>query len=197
MRRMWRALGNGVLAVVSGVGAIAACSSETTYNATYVINADGGEYDGALVVPDDAAQGADAAKPDGAITDAAADADADAASEETDSGSTEEEEDSGSEVVDSGVDAGACNGVVRYAVPAGSYAWGHRCSGFQLDTSVNDPPTQLECGHVGTTLTNQCVKWGSDKKALVIHFKQSSAPGQDCNIQIFPRLDGGDIHSCF
>lgn len=109
----------------------------------------------------------------------------------TDSGDASAPVDGGG---DSGVDAGACNGFVRYEIPVNSYAWGHKCSGFKLDSTVSDPPTQTQCQFEGTTLVEQCVKLGPFAATRVIYFKQTASA--DCDIQMFPQLDGGDTHTC-
>lgn len=185
-RRVWAA---GWVALT-----LAACSSTT--NITNITGQDGGD------VPDSGQVGLAPETGDGQTsTDAGVDHEQPLPDGALDSGALPDadagqEMDSGDGGVDPGVDAGTCTGFVRYEIPAGSYAWGHRCTGFQLSTTVHEPPDQTDCQYVGYTLTNQCVKWGSDKTSLVIYFKQSSAAGQDCNIQIYPRLDGGDTHSC-
>ena len=172
-----RALGGGAVGIVSVVAWLVACASTADPIAGVAAEGDGGP--GSLTADGSSRTDTSDRGDDDDVTDAGSGEDADASSHvDRDSGPTGPK------------DAGACNGVVRYSIPAGSYAWGHRCSGFVLYNPT--PPTQTDCQYVGETVTNKCLKWGPG----TVYFKQSSAAGQDCDIEIFPRLDGGDTHSC-
>jgi hypothetical protein len=92
------------------------------------------------------------------------------------------------------VDAGACNGFAHYNIPAGHYAYGRKCTGHQLSSTVHVPPTQEECKVVVNSFDEQCIKWNAFTKPLTIYFKQFES--SDCDIQIFPKLETGDTYKC-
>jgi hypothetical protein len=184
-----------LLALLTG-----ACTATSTYFQTADEDAglaqsagtDDGNDSGSSVDDEKRAQDtSDASTNDGA---AASDADAAPDVDATAEAGPDSGPDSGTTTDPGQVDAGACNGVVRYDIPTGHYAYGKKCNGFQLSLSAHNPPTQEECQHGGQTFKDKCLKWNAFESPLSIYFIQ--ADGGDCDIQIFPKLESGDTYKC-